>query len=216
MGLKLQSLQLFQLGRCFNSKGRRTYPAPPKSSSVKVIGLDGRVMVYNRRVKAEELMKEHACHLVCRSDSFFIGQKLSALSAAEELQMGESYFVLPFQFFQSVLSFVTIASSIAKNGGGGGGGSFKHFDIHKTENGKLQIRISEEVEEMIMEEEEDIKKDGVLCTTTDMVKEYEKIVRSNAQRWRPKLEVIAESPERRRRRRREMRFGNFGGLRMKI
>ncbi|KAI0513469.1 hypothetical protein KFK09_009491 [Dendrobium nobile] len=203
MGHKLQSLHLFQLGRCFSSKGRRTYPAPPKSSSVKVIGLDGRVIVYNRPVKAEELMKEHACHLVCRSDSFFIGQKLSALSAAEELQMGESYFVLPSQFFQSVLSFVTIASSIAKIGGRGGGGSFKPFDIHKTENGKLQIRISEEVEEMIGEEEEEIKKDGVLCTTTDMVKEYEKIVGSNAQRWRPKLEMIAESPEGRRRRKRE-------------
>ncbi|KAH0463062.1 hypothetical protein IEQ34_007644 [Dendrobium chrysotoxum] len=201
MGLKLQSLQLFPLGRFFNSRRRRTYPAPPKSSSVKVIGLDGRVMVYNQRVKAEELMKEHASHLVCRSDSVFIGQKLSALSAADELQMGESYFILPSPFFQSVLSFVTIASSIAKIGGGGVG-SFRHFDIHKTDNGKLQIRISEEVDQMIGEEEEEIRKDGVLCTTKDMVKEYEKIVGSNARRWRPKLEVIAESPEGRRRRRR--------------
>ncbi|KAL0920061.1 hypothetical protein M5K25_009168 [Dendrobium thyrsiflorum] len=203
MGLKLQSLQLFHLGRFFNSKRRRTYPAPPKSSSVKVIGLDGRVMVYNQGVKAEELMKEHASHLVCRSDSVFIGQKLSALSAADELEMGESYFILPSQFFQSVLSFVTIASSIAKIGGGGVG-SFRHLDIHKTDNGKLQIRISEEVDQMIEEEEEEeeIRKDGVLCTTEDMVKEYEKIVGSNAQRWRPKLEVIAESPEGKRRRRR--------------
>ncbi|KAI0513465.1 hypothetical protein KFK09_009487 [Dendrobium nobile] len=201
MGLKIQSLQFFQLGRFFNSKRRRTYPAPPKSSSVKVIGLDGRVMVYNQRVKAEELMKEHASHLVCRSDSVFIGQKLSALSAADELQMGESYFILPSQFFQSVLSFVTIASSIAKIRGGGVG-SFRHFDIQKTDNGKLQIKISEEVDQMIGEEEEEIRKDGVLCTTKDMVKEYEKIVGSNAQRWRPKLEVIAESPEGKRRSRR--------------
>lgn len=186
MGIKLQS--------CFSSRGRRTYPAPPRSSPVKVVGLDGRVRVFHRRVTAEELMKEQACHLVCRSDSFFVGQKLPALSAADELQMGESYLILPSQFFQSVLSFVAIASAIAKiRGGEGGGGSLRHFDIHKTDSGKLQIRISEE------EEEEEEGEDGVLCTTAEIVKEYEKLVGSDSRRWRPRLEAIAESPERRRR-----------------
>ncbi|XP_020592772.1 uncharacterized protein LOC110033206 [Phalaenopsis equestris] len=218
MAHKIQSFNFCQLGRYFSTKGRRTHPAPPlKSSPVKVMGLDGRVKVYHRRIKVEELMKEHACHLLCRSDSFFIGQKLQALEAAEELQMGESYFILPSQFFQSVLSFVTIASSLAKIGGGcggrDGGGRLRHFDIHKTDSGKLQIRISEEVEEIVGEEEEG--KNGVLCTTKEMVKEYEKLVGVDLRRWRPKLEKIAETPEGKMRRRGRGMKWNFGGLRRK-
>ncbi|XP_020591374.1 uncharacterized protein LOC110032179 [Phalaenopsis equestris] len=201
MGLKFLSLQM--LFWCFNPDERKLPSATPPSgqSTARLIGLDGRVTVYKRRVKVGDLMKEHTCHLVCRSDSFYIGQKVPALSAAEELQLGHSYFLLPSQFFQSVLSFVTIASSLAK----GGGGCLRHFDIQLTDTGRLQIRIGEKGGE-------EAKRGGVVCTTVALEKEYEQLVGWKSRQWRPKLERIAEVPERRGG---NIRFGVFGGLRRK-
>ncbi|KAH0466874.1 uncharacterized protein LOC110100501 [Dendrobium catenatum] len=203
MALKFLSLQM--LLWCFNPDGPpRPSPTPPSGpSTARLIGLDGRVTVYKRRVKVADLMREHTCHLVCRSDSFFIGQKVPALSEADELQLGHSYFLLPSQFFQSVLSFVTIASSLAK----GGRGSLRHFDIHLTDTGKLQIRIGEE--------EEETKRGRPVCTTLALEKEYEQLVGWKSRQWKPKLERIVEVPEKRRRRGGKIRFGLFGGFRRK-
>lgn len=204
MALKFLTVQM--LLWCFGPNGRRrrsSPPPPPGPATARLIRLDGRVTVYRRRVKVADLMKEHTCHLVCRSDSFFIGQMVPALSAAEELQLGHSYFLLPSQFFQSVLSFVTIASSLAN----GGGGALRHFDIHLTDTGKLQIRMGEEAEEAT-------KKGGLMCTTSALEKEYEQLVGLKSRQWRPKLDKIAEAPEKRRKGGR-IEFDVFSGLRRK-
>uniref|UniRef100_A0A5K1AJP1 DUF4228 domain-containing protein n=2 Tax=Nymphaea colorata TaxID=210225 RepID=A0A5K1AJP1_9MAGN len=188
-------------------------PEPSPLRTVKLIQSDGVVKVYHHAVNASELMHEFPKHLVCHSDSFCIGRKIPALSADEELQLGHKYFLLPKHFFQSVLSFVSLASlassssRVVKNVAG-----IRPFDISKTPEGSLQIRVSDEFIAKLMEEgkvkEEDegtnrkthqqqrkqvqpIK--GKVCTTAQLQKDYTQLVGYRSQQWKPKLETIRES-----------------------
>ncbi|KAG0464058.1 hypothetical protein HPP92_020127 [Vanilla planifolia] len=95
------------------------------------------------------------------------------MSAAEKLQLGQSYFLLPCHFFQSVLSFVEVASSLA----GEGGRSLRHLGIHRTDMGKLQIRIVEALEVRGLGKEGERKRGNwLVCTTSALEKEYERMV----------------------------------------
>ncbi|KAI3916936.1 hypothetical protein MKW98_014397 [Papaver atlanticum] len=80
------------------------------TTTIKVIKSDGLVKIYHKPINASDLMTEFPKHLICHSDSFYIGQKIQALSEKDKLQLGHKYFLLPQHLFQSVLSFVTIAS----------------------------------------------------------------------------------------------------------
>ncbi|XP_038972551.1 uncharacterized protein LOC103700165 [Phoenix dactylifera] len=204
MGLKSLSLQMIPWGfhvagaRCRPSGGIRRSPAP-----VRLIGSDGRVQVYHRPVAAAELMKEYPRHLVCRSDSFFIGQKVPALAACEHLQPGQSYFLLPSHFFHSVLSFVTFASSFTTLNHPNGikkQAVIRPFDVQKTAEGTLQITVSDEffLVDKVKQEEEEKNGRGV-CTTEALEKEYRRLVRCQSAKWRPKLETIGEAATERRR-----------------
>ncbi|KAI6670679.1 hypothetical protein NL676_005564 [Syzygium grande] len=147
-------------------------PPPPPSAddgTVKVIHSDGLVKTYHRPIRASELMAQFPKHLVCRSDSFYIGQKIPALSEHDFLQLGHKYFLLPRQFFQSVLTFVTIASFVASQkpqdpstlprDGNSSRNAFlrkaagcQPFDIQRTPSGCLRIRVSDEFISQLMEE----------------------------------------------------------------
>ncbi|CAN6464569.1 unnamed protein product [Victoria cruziana] len=215
MGVKFLNLQM--LSWCFQVMGSHRasclqLPADPSSPvrTVKLIRSDGVVKVYHHPVTASELMIEFPKHLICHSDSFYIGQKIPALSADEELQLGHKYFLLPKHFFQSVLSFVTLASlasSSSKNVVG-----IRPFDISKTAEGSLRIRVSDEfiaklVEEGKVKEEEEGTENqtrgerqnqvhpinGKVCTTAELQKDYTQLVRCRSQQWKPKLETIRES-----------------------
>ncbi|XP_010910046.1 uncharacterized protein [Elaeis guineensis] len=222
MGLKSLSLQMIPW--CFHVVGatfrpeldgggddddfdllHKPNPTASPVGPVRVICSDGRLRVYDRPVGAAEVMKENPCHLICRSDSFFIGQRVPALVAGDQLQPGHSYFLLPSEFFHSVLSFVTLATSFAN--------SIKNppllrpFDIHKTPAGTLQIRVSDEfLERLIMEQDEMERKGRRVCTTEALEKDYRQLVRSRS--WKPKLETIRESERKRR-----SRGLAFGGIR---
>ncbi|PKA59722.1 hypothetical protein AXF42_Ash011846 [Apostasia shenzhenica] len=179
-------MRLKMLRGCLLPEERHQKSSPPANSlASRVIRLDGEVTLYRRRVMVAELMRDNESHLVCRPDSFIIGQKVPALSASDELELGHSYFLLPTQFFDSALSFVTVASLLA---GVGGGGSLRHFDIQVTGAGKLQIRICENLAE---------RRAGLVCTTAELEREYEQLVGSRSRPWRPKLETIRQSSERR-------------------
>ncbi|XP_010910218.1 uncharacterized protein [Elaeis guineensis] len=224
MGLKSLSLQMIPW--CFHVVGATCRPAldgeddddgylpdnPKHSSSpagpVRVIGSDGRVRIYDRPVGAAEVMKDNPRHLVCRSDSFFIGQRVPPLAAGDQLQPGHSYFLLPSHFFHSVLSFVTLAASFADSTKKPP--LLRPFDIHKTPAGALQIRVSDEfLDRLRMEEEEmeEMERRGRrVCTTEALEKDYRQLVRSRS--WKPKLETIRESERKRR-----SRGLTFGGIR---
>jgi PADRE domain len=169
-----------------------------RSEPIRLVGSDGRVVVYHRPVSAAELMKEHPCHLICRSDSFFIGQKVPALSAGERLQPGQSYFVLPSQFFHSVLSFVSLASSLLVSNTQNNGKkmpALRPFDIQKTAAGTLQIRVCDEFLVGKVTEEE-LETRGRVCSSAELEKEYKELC-CKVNKWRPRLDAVREGVERR-------------------
>jgi PADRE domain len=169
-----------------------------RSEPIRLVGSDGRVIVYHQPVSAAELMKEHPCHLICRSDSFFIGQKVPALSAGERLQPGQSYFILPSQFFHSVLSFVSLASSLLVSNTQKNGKkmpALRPFDIQKTAAGTLQIRVCDEflVDKV---KEEEVERRGRVCSSSELEKEYKELC-CKVNKWRPRLDAVMEGVERR-------------------
>ena len=81
--------------------------------TIQVVCSDGTVRNFHRIVSAGQIMLEFPDYLVCHSDSLYIGQKTLAFSENDQLKVGNKYFVLPNHFFQSPLSFVTLASLIS-------------------------------------------------------------------------------------------------------
>ncbi|KAG6653747.1 uncharacterized protein LOC122310079 [Carya illinoinensis] len=144
--------------------------------NIKLIKSDGYVKIYHRPIRVSELMVEFPKHLVCSADSFYIGQKIPALSEDDQLQLGHKYFLLPKHFFQSVLSFVTIASFASslpesssplssssssssspvskdtRNAFVKKAATCHPFDLQKTPSGCLRIRVSDEFISQLLEE----------------------------------------------------------------
>ncbi|ONM40982.1 hypothetical protein ZEAMMB73_Zm00001d044364 [Zea mays] len=128
-------------------------PAPPSQAgaalAVRLVGCDGRVPAYAPPVTTRELMQEHLRHLVCRADALLIGERIPAVAAAEELQPGEAYFLLPAHLFCSVLSFVSLTSSLllllsttASSASGKKPAAGRPFELHRMASGTLQIKFS--------------------------------------------------------------------------
>lgn len=217
MGIKF--LRLHMIPWCFHFMCNHVScvqlrPEPPVET-IKLIRSDGHVKIYHRPIYASQLMLEYPKCLVCHSDSFFIGQKIPALSEKDELQLGQTYFLLPKQYFQSVLSFVTVASFASSPSRLSSSGNLKSdllkkaaacqsFDIQKTPSGSLQIRVLDEfisklIEAGKMKEEEEDEnssnlRGGGVCTTPQLQKDYTRLVGSR--QWKPKLETIKESERR--------------------
>ncbi|KAJ3671785.1 hypothetical protein LUZ60_007864 [Juncus effusus] len=173
-----------------------------RSDPVRLVGSDGQVKIYHRPVSAAELMKEHPCHLICRSDSFLIGQKVPALNAGDKLQPGHSYFILPSHFFHSVLSFVSLASSLLVSNSSNNGkkmAALRPFDIQKTPAGALQIRVCDEflIDKVTDEKmEREVERKGRVCSTEELEKEYKELC-CRGKKWRPRLDAVMEGMERR-------------------
>ncbi|EEF50152.1 uncharacterized protein LOC8285723 [Ricinus communis] len=217
MGRKFMNLQMIPW--CLQLMGNHIScvhirPEPP-AGTVKLIKSDGLVKIYDRPIHVSELLHEYPKHLVCRSDSFYIGQKIPALSENDQLQLGHKYFLLPKHCFQSVLSFVTIASFVttsqpqlphsststprdSTNALLKKAATCRAFDIQKSPSGCLRIRVSDEFISQLLEEgkmeEDDRKITSRVCTTPQLQKDYGLLVRSR--QWKPKLETIREKEKR--------------------
>lgn len=186
---------------------------------IKVFKPDGEINLYDKPIRVSEVMTEE--YMVCRSDSFYIGQKIPPLSRHERLQPGHTYFLLPTHLFHSVLSFVTIASFTASskqdmsddsNGTTkmkaaflkkAAASSCSPFDIQKTSSGTLRIRVSELFISQLMIDQaaaadhhgkELIEDADLLCTTPQLHREYKQLVVGSRRGWKPKLEMIKETP----------------------
>ncbi|CAH1417365.1 unnamed protein product [Lactuca virosa] len=192
---------------------------------IKVFKPDGEINLYHKPIRVSEVMTEE--YMVCRSDSFYIGQKIPPLSQHERLQPGHTYFLLPTHLFHSVLSFVTIASFTASskqdredsNGNmkmkaaflkKAAASSCSPFDIQKTSSGTLRIRVSELfISQLMMDQAAtaatgnhhrgkeliDLKEAAdLLCTTPQLHREYKQLVVGSRRGWKPKLEMIKETP----------------------
>ncbi|KAJ0102415.1 hypothetical protein Patl1_05627 [Pistacia atlantica] len=212
MGIKLLNLQLIPL--CFHFTGNpisclQLQPDQSRLRTIKLIKSDGFVKIYDRPIHVSELMMEFPKHLVCRSDSFYIGQKIPALSESDQLQLGHKYFLLPKHCFQSVLSFVTIASLASPQPQPSSrekAASCQPFDIQKSPSGCARIRVCDEFISQLMEEgkikEEEEEEESLknlkskICTTVQLQKDYTRLVGCSRQ-WKPKLETIKEKEKRR-------------------
>ncbi|XAR48266.1 hypothetical protein NMG60_11031023 [Bertholletia excelsa] len=242
-------------GSSCGGEGRDTKSITNNTNAKKMIKIfrsDGVTKVYNRPMHVSELMMELPTHKVCRSDSLYIGQKITALPLDDQLESGHNYFLLPDHFFQSPLSFLTIASFISGTHYPPNQSQTQHpsnishsehqkaflrkaencqpFHIHKSPSGCARLRISEEfVCQLLMlrqgnkarsgedddqQQQEDnlgpaqkstitatstniCEGTSIVCTTPQLQKEYTQLVRSSRLPWKPKLETIMESTEKR-------------------
>nr|GEZ44062.1 hypothetical protein [Tanacetum cinerariifolium] len=132
---------------------------------------------------------------------------------------GHTYFLLPSHLFHSVLSFVTIASFTSSHNHGhvpaddskmkaaflkkAAASSCSPFDIQKTPSGTLRIRVSELFILQLMMDQASSKTDQLvnlsagaelLCTTPQLHREYKQLVVGSRRGWKPKLEMIKETP----------------------
>lgn len=210
--MKLLNLQRKRIHWCFQllGKGKGNYissifhqcpPEPPlRTGTINIVKSDGMVEIYHRPVQVSELMTEFPKHMVCCSDSLYIGQKIPALSEDEQLQLGQNYFLLPKHFFQSVLSLVTVASFI-RNVFQKKSAACQPLEIQKTPSGCLKILISDDFVTQLMEQGR-IKSDecsaygSKVCNTPQLQKDYTQLVVGSRCHCKPKLETIKEAEKR--------------------
>lgn len=168
---------------CFGMRGRCVHSQEHRKA-IKLVKYDGEVRIYDRPVKAGELMDEFPKHMVCRSDCFFIGQKIPALPQHHRLQPGHNYFLLPANVFQSTFTFSSFLRCSSKFGAAA-------FQIEKTPEGSLRIKLSEEYGQQ-QELNAGMAK-TLIITTPQLRKDYEQlVVLMRRNQWKPKLDTIAE------------------------
>lgn len=201
MSRKINQMMVAPFPRCFHRISCAHLPrdddASAKGSSrrrsssavIRLVKSDGGVTIYERPIRAWELMEEFPKHMVCRSDAFYIGQITPALSHHDRLQPGHNYFLLPVNFFQSALSFATFLRCRYVVAGR------PPFELEKTPAGGLRVKVTEEMiiqhqKEMELEAEAARKMIRV-CTTPQLRKDYELLVGRRLQ-WKPKLDTISE------------------------
>ncbi|KAL3369630.1 hypothetical protein AABB24_010132 [Solanum stoloniferum] len=178
------------------------FMCPSRSSMVNLIFHDGSKRVVTGKRLAGEIMFEFPDCMVCHADSFYIGNPIPSLNIDDKLKNGDTYFILPLDYFLScnVLSASTLATL----------GSnprrtpvnFKNpiFQYVKAENGRVLIKVSQEFIIKLLtrgnEDQENIitsPSDGkFLCNTPELKKQYEQLVGTKGQIWSPKLETISE------------------------
>ncbi|KAK4763117.1 hypothetical protein SAY86_008885 [Trapa natans] len=225
----MKFLSQMQIQPCFHlTRGRHgAAEEEARPEPIKLIRPEGQVNVYHRSIRVSELMSEFPKHLVCHSDSFYIGQKIQALTEHDRLQLGQKYFLLPSHLCQSVLSFVNIASFVSSQPPAAhlsgivkkAAAQHQLFHVQKTSSGGLRIRVSDEFISQLMEEERKRaaaaeKRDeeeeeaswphgrgrNKVCTTAQLKRDYEQMVTGpRTRRWKPTLEAVKERSEKKKR-----------------
>ncbi|KAK8537019.1 hypothetical protein V6N13_041972 [Hibiscus sabdariffa] len=72
--------------------------------AVKVVFPDGNLHMYSKPVKAADLMVENPGQFVCDSTSLKVGSRVHGLTADDELERRQVYFLLPMDLLYSVLT----------------------------------------------------------------------------------------------------------------
>ncbi|XP_047053812.1 uncharacterized protein LOC124660061 [Lolium rigidum] len=172
---------------------------------------------------AAELLPAGA-HVVCPSDSFFVGLPIPITPPAERLLPGRTYFVLPAARFPScdgkapVLTAATIAALSAAPGGKkrvslAGPGECPFEYVKGGEDGAAPlIRVLPEFIEKVITccgaSDGAVRrgKCGVaaaaasateLCSTPELKRHYAQLVGPRTRTWSPRLETISERGKRR-------------------
>ncbi|GLJ50370.1 hypothetical protein SUGI_1073290 [Cryptomeria japonica] len=175
---------------------------------ISVIHSDGSVGALEEHgITASELMQRYPQRIVSHANSFYIGKKVPVLSSGEKLEGGQSYFLLPERMQGSILSAAWLASLA---GGGSKAVSPLHgrccvmsvetFEIEKREDGRLQLKILPQFIQKLLENgkmnaqssKDDCFSHSGLCSTPQLQKDYQQMVKVRGQAWKPRLETIVE------------------------
>jgi hypothetical protein len=87
--------------------------------TIQLVLSDGTVQILHKPLCVAEIIQEFPQHLVCHSDSFYIGKKTPTLSAKEQLKVGNKYFLLPqtllsVSLISPIFGFLNIAAAAHK------------------------------------------------------------------------------------------------------
>ncbi|XP_021909527.1 uncharacterized protein LOC110823452 [Carica papaya] len=91
-------------------------PSIISNGVIKVLPFNGGTLqIYTKPVKAGEVMVENPGEFVCDSSSLKVGQRIHGLSAEEELERRQLYFLLPMELLYSVLTHEELSSLSCKS-----------------------------------------------------------------------------------------------------
>jgi len=178
---------------CFHQKS-----SSASSLSSKLIFWDGSTRCLKGKHIAGQIMFEFPDKVVCHADSFFIGHPVPALGLEDELMLGEAYFVLPIQFLTcktlSVSSLLSLGSSSPNKA------TMKFgecaFEYLKGSNGRVLIKVMPQFITMLINRGKrccpTTTHNSFLCSTPELKKHYQMLVKPKDQVWSPKLETISE------------------------
>ncbi|CAJ1971267.1 unnamed protein product [Sphenostylis stenocarpa] len=166
---------------------------------VKLVFWEGTSRSLKGKHIAGEIMFEFPEMMVCHADSFFIGHPIPALSIDDQLRPGQTYFVLPIDRFAcntlSVASISAFGSCPNKSPIKFGACPFEYL---KGSDGRVVIKVMPEFITSLISggDKENNGPPGspssFLCSTPELQKHYEQLVKSKDQVWSPKLETISE------------------------
>ncbi|CAN6910770.1 unnamed protein product [Brassica oleracea] len=119
-------------------------------ATAKLILQDGRMMEFTKPVKVGYVLLKNPMCFICNSDDMEFDEALSAISADEELQLGQIYFALPLRYLRQPLQAEEMAalaakanSALMRSGGGGGGGSCRRRRVDPIVAGdKYRVRVA--------------------------------------------------------------------------
>ncbi|KAJ4827073.1 hypothetical protein Tsubulata_013885 [Turnera subulata] len=178
------------------------------TSSVKLVFWEGTTRILTGRQHiAGEIMFENPEMMICHADSFFIGEPVPSLAIDDKLEPGQTYFVLPIDRFACRVLTAACLAAFSSNPERGpinfGECPFQHL---RGANGTAVIKVSPEFlarlirggkgEEDGDDDESSSPGNSFLCSTPELKKHYEQLVRSPKQTWSPKLETISEHKSR--------------------
>ncbi|GAU12576.1 hypothetical protein TSUD_131860 [Trifolium subterraneum] len=171
------------------------------STSAKLIFWQGTTRLIDGELTAGEILFEFPETMICHADSFFIGHAIPSLSLDDELVPGEAYFVLPIDLFScktlSVSSLLSLKSSHNNDNSNKSTIKFGEvpFEYLKDSDGKVLIKVMPEFITRLVNGDRgnDCSKSSFLCSTPELKKHYEMLVKSKDRVWSPKLETILEN-----------------------
>ncbi|KAK6925538.1 PADRE domain [Dillenia turbinata] len=168
---------------------------PNPKALIKLVFWDGATKYLAGKRIAGEIMFEFPDHLVCHADSFFIGQRIPALSIDDQLGAGQTYFVLPIERFAcNILSASSLAALSTSPKPRPINFSDCPFEYIRSSNGRLLIKVMPEFITKLITSSDNTTCDSnsFLCSTPELKKHYEQLVGSREHLWSPKLETISE------------------------
>ncbi|GMH07624.1 hypothetical protein Nepgr_009464 [Nepenthes gracilis] len=179
---------------------------PSRKLTAKLILAEGTTRTLTGKKLAGEIMFEFPDCMVLHADSFFIGHRIPALAVEDELIMGHTYFVLPIDRLptNSILSPSSLPALMNPSSSPralpmartGDPSPFEY--IRGTSSGVL-IKVVPEFITRLLSDGEDLSRNSgscssspLICSTPELRKQYQQLVRPKEQVWSPKLATISE------------------------